>query len=191
MSCSDKIASWNILGIQGALLNIFVAPIYIDYLLVGDEFDLECLERAIRSRTLDIEIDEHFSSFGFKNVSKNLIIGPADGIFNSKEKKSDGTSIFWHMGLSKIGQLVQGYKKGSKRPIKGSAFSLSLQSPLSRQSMFENYYCHLKYPCSDSYISEKCISLNYQRLKKIFLNNHKFKDWIVLDCSICNFRNDL
>ncbi|WWC72207.1 uncharacterized protein I206_106168 [Kwoniella pini CBS 10737] len=35
MSCSDKIASWSILGIQGGLLSNIFEPIYLDGIIVG------------------------------------------------------------------------------------------------------------------------------------------------------------
>ena len=35
MSCSDKIASWSILGIQGALLAGFFEPVWIGHVVVG------------------------------------------------------------------------------------------------------------------------------------------------------------
>lgn len=35
MSCSDKIAAWNVLGIQGALLSQFFDPIYMDGIIIG------------------------------------------------------------------------------------------------------------------------------------------------------------
>ncbi len=36
MSCSDKIAAWNVLGIQGALASRLLQPIYIDRVIVGE-----------------------------------------------------------------------------------------------------------------------------------------------------------
>jgi hypothetical protein len=36
MSCSDKIASWNILGIQGALCAQMFLPVYISSIIIGE-----------------------------------------------------------------------------------------------------------------------------------------------------------
>jgi tRNA-specific adenosine deaminase 1 len=36
LSCSDKIARWNVLGIQGALGSAFFHPIYLTKIIIGD-----------------------------------------------------------------------------------------------------------------------------------------------------------
>lgn len=58
MSCSDKIAAWALLGLQGSLLSILMEPVFIDSLIIGDVDDtmreavaLEC-ERAFRTRLM-------------------------------------------------------------------------------------------------------------------------------------------
>jgi tRNA-specific adenosine deaminase 1 len=36
MSCSDKIASWNVLGFQGALVARFFGPLYLSTITIGE-----------------------------------------------------------------------------------------------------------------------------------------------------------
>ena len=56
MSCSDKIASWNVLGIQGALGSRLLQPVYIDRVVIGEvepsmrDIVLEDCRRALYGR---------------------------------------------------------------------------------------------------------------------------------------------
>lgn len=61
MSCSDKIASWNVLGIQGALASKFLGPLCVDDVILGeveqnmrDDVRVDC-ERALWGRLARID----------------------------------------------------------------------------------------------------------------------------------------
>ncbi|KAJ1729027.1 tRNA-specific adenosine deaminase 1, partial [Coemansia biformis] len=55
MSCSDKIARWNVLGVQGSLLALFIEPIYLATVVVGDGYDHAPIERALNQRVANID----------------------------------------------------------------------------------------------------------------------------------------
>ena len=56
MSCSDKIASWSVLGFQGALASRFLRPLYLSVVIIGEvpidmrEVVREDCQRALGSR---------------------------------------------------------------------------------------------------------------------------------------------
>uniref|UniRef100_A0A915E663 A to I editase domain-containing protein n=1 Tax=Ditylenchus dipsaci TaxID=166011 RepID=A0A915E663_9BILA len=60
MSSSDKILKWNLVGIQGALLNLFVDPIYLESLAVGKNYDASHLSRAVCGRASGVSVQAPF-----------------------------------------------------------------------------------------------------------------------------------
>ena len=54
MSCSDKLARWNVVGIQGSLLSLYVDPIYYKSIIVGAMYHEHHLTRALYTRVSGI-----------------------------------------------------------------------------------------------------------------------------------------
>jgi tRNA-specific adenosine deaminase 1 len=63
MSCSDKVARWSVLGIQGALASLVLAPVYIHAVVLGEvdnsmreQVSMDC-DRAFYARLGHLEGD--------------------------------------------------------------------------------------------------------------------------------------
>ncbi|XP_011551678.3 tRNA-specific adenosine deaminase 1 [Plutella xylostella] len=125
VSCSDKLARWVHVGIQGALLNMFLdKPIYISSFIFGAgvPYSEETLERALVKRNvIDYQLDSnrpdfYQSSVKYPHIRSEERIRPAAG------------SIVWINSNNVISEVaVHGRKLGvTKKKLNSLSSALSI-----------------------------------------------------------------
>lgn len=173
LSCSDKIAKWNVLGLQGCLLSQLIPQINIETITIGGKcpFSLEAMERGIYTRFKDgksnLRIMQSTQSFIHKKGFERTLPCP--------------TSIVWCAVRNRNTEIiVEGRKQGATKKKRGN-------SPLvSRRALFKNFLitcdkyktdiCSVRHPKRITYFDCKQLSISYQR-SWLALKKTSFSAW--------------
>ncbi|EFN89341.1 tRNA-specific adenosine deaminase 1 [Harpegnathos saltator] len=173
LSCSDKIAKWLILGLQGSFLSLMIPSIRLESITIGGgcPFSFDAMERGLYKR--------------FNNKMHNPKIFQAKLSFIHKKGQERyhpcPSSIIWFAGRNSVLEVaVAGRKQGMTKKKKGNSLFISrrmlLQTFLQVLDKHPNYYSEIKHPKKITYYDWKQWSIVYQN-KWRQLQFETFQNW--------------
>ncbi|KAG8181659.1 hypothetical protein JTE90_017017 [Oedothorax gibbosus] len=168
MSCSDKIAMWNVVGMQGALLaDLMSEPVYMASLVIGKcPFNNDAAQRAIIDRLSSISslpegyfLNKPFiiqSSLDFKFSKENVTK-------NNPEAVPCPSSIIWCAVPDSLEVSVNGAKQGvTKKNVDKPSSRISV----CKSALFEEFLNIKKQLAENSTKTQSSVELTYLDCKQ-------------------------
>ncbi|KAJ2830220.1 hypothetical protein GGI24_001960 [Coemansia furcata] len=189
MSCSDKIARWNAVGVQGSLLAQLVHPVYLSSIVVGDLYNWQSIDRAINTRVASALADRKLPD-GY--TANQCTVEQTTVMFERSQVTMKGTkvllpdeevvtadaSIYWYLGAASSVALVNGQRQGAKIR-RDECQTRKLWPEICKLALFHKY--RELFPQSQevsTYRQEKDRAVEYQTVKACLLESPEFGSWI-------------
>nr|XP_046263915.1 double-stranded RNA-specific editase B2-like isoform X2 [Scatophagus argus] len=153
MSCTDKMAKWSVLGLQGALLSHLVEPVYLHSLTVGTLSHTGHLGRAMARRLAPVK------HLPFPHRRQQLLLGCLSSSEGRPAGKAPNVSANWScgdVGLEEISTST------GRRKDSGAASRLCRRSMFARWQRLQHQLSGEEAPLG-TYSASKMAAGRYQR----------------------------
>jgi tRNA-specific adenosine deaminase 1 len=190
VSCSDKIARWTALGLQGSLLaRLIETPVRLDGLFVVEAFSEPALRRAIHARVAQVPLGGRYASPKLPELRE---ASSGQGLFadllrhgvDAADRPPSRVALAWRLcpgeqGSGKVEVLqLQGMKQGATR----AAPPEKTRAAISSSALYERYLGLLPTlglePAAKTREDEKATaSQEHSQAKETFLSSQPFQAW--------------
>ncbi|KAJ3365727.1 hypothetical protein GGF32_008125 [Allomyces javanicus] len=188
MSCSDKIAQWQCLGLQGALLSHLIPePITFASIIVGDLFDPVGLERALVQRCQPALLTvPHVAPAPYAFDYSARVLG--ETVPPNVPVVSAPHAMSWWRGCDAPEYLVNGRRQGAAMGKDGT-FGPKTWSRISKPRMFELFRSTAAAAGADDlfprYLDAKEQCTAYRTAKRDLRQHHPvFAHWVGNDAKL-------
>ncbi|XP_039672757.1 double-stranded RNA-specific editase B2-like [Perca fluviatilis] len=160
MSCTDKMAKWSVVGLQGALLSHLVEPVYLHSLTVGTLNHTGHLGRAMARRLAPVK------NLLFPYRRQQLLLGCLNSSEVRPTGKAPNVSMNWSCG---DGGLEEISTSTGRRKDSGTPSQLCKRSMFARwQRLQQQFQFNAADTTPGTYSASKMAAGHYQRAMQQF-----------------------